>query len=274
MSDEKCKTCGCTPVEGCGGKGFIRTGENHCKACPHLYVKRLRTHLGPLLTKVEHVKGSPLLTPPDLDRTGDNLLIQIKSWEGLLPHLKWALACKGVGFSFRIITDQDIRDVFVGSRKYKSLPENVREKATTYNSIVDLVEGPDLLIIQLGILRYKNRAASSVFYESLRIREREYKPTWIIECDGTELATSKVYDPTVGEHVEEVYEALEIETDVESDDGDISFEDDEDILDPATPASDHDDPDPDHEGDGGDDDDDGGMDDYLQESPQKWRGRR
>jgi len=283
MSEEKCKTCGCTPIAGCGGKGFIRTGENHCKPCPHLQVKRLRQHLGPIISKVQHVKGSPLLTPPHTDLTGTNLRIQIRTWNGLLPHLKWALACKGVTFSFRIITDEEIRTVFVGSRNYRSIPVKLREKVQTYNSIADLVEDPDLVIIQLGILRYKNVAAPSAFYEALRIRERNAKATWIVECDGTDLDSSQVYDSTVGSHVENNYEVVQIETDDEGDDDeDFVFTDHESELDTREPPAEYNanvpeeeesELEPEEEGSQEDEGSEINLGSFLKDKP-KWKGRR
>src|SRR5690606_6881956 len=115
-----------------------------------------------------HVTDSPLLSLGEekVDRTGDNLVLVGCKWVNLLPHLKWALGVKGIGFRYRIVTDLDIKTVFVGSESYAQRSRSRRDDMATYNSLGDFV-GSDyqLAIIRLGFLGHKNIAGAGSLKE-------------------------------------------------------------------------------------------------------------
>jgi hypothetical protein len=119
--------------------------------------------------------------PAQLDRTKENLFLKT-FWIDLLPHLKWALVCKGPLFRYRIITDEKLKTVFVGAESYIQRPRNKRDDITTFNSLGDLLGADyDLVLIRLGFLGRPNKAIAGALKEALMLRESVLKPTWLIE---------------------------------------------------------------------------------------------
>ena len=173
----------------CLGVGFIYHEETdvselcNCKIAEmmlsHLKVEifHARTILKSPLFELPKTSGDPLV----LDRTTDNLHIKCV-WNELLSHLKLCLWAKGLNFRFHILTDERIKNVFVGNESYKARSKSRRDEMTTFNSLSDLVGADyDFVIIQLGHLGYKNIAAAGALKEALMIRRTSPKPTWLIE---------------------------------------------------------------------------------------------
>lgn len=157
----------------------------HVQQCPNLYARQLRDHLGRELAQVKYVTASPLFELDGRevvrDLTGSNILIGECPWRNLLPHLKLALGRKGLLFFFRIVTDEELKNVWVGNRSYKSMSPEARELMPTFNSLGDLLGADiDLVIIKLGYIGHRNRAAPGLLKEALLIRESLRKPTWLV----------------------------------------------------------------------------------------------
>ncbi len=180
MADEKEKPC---PF-GCNGTGVVLIDDLNVRECLCAYARRLKVHLGPEIANAPNLEGeSPLFWPPDeVDLTEKNIVIQ-GYWTDILPHLRWAIGCKGPLFRFKIITDEKMKTVFVGAESYQHRARSERDNIETNNSLNDIV-GPewDLLIIRLGFLGYKNQAMPGALKEALMLREVALKPTWIIEA--------------------------------------------------------------------------------------------
>lgn len=208
MPDDLCPKCGMVPIAGCEGRGHIPVGEDglEMRLCRNLFAKALRQHLGPEIANVQHVAISPLLQRGKIDRTGDNLFIRGCTWEGLLPHLKLVLANKGLFFSFRVVTDQQIKTIYVGDehRKVRSADQPY------YNSVGDFLgEGFDLVIVRLGYLGHRNRAAPGALKESLLVRDALNLPTWVVEDPDYPWRHSCNED--VEQYLEERYEELTLD---------------------------------------------------------------
>lgn len=183
--------------------------------CKNIYIKQLMHHVGPEIANVPHVTETPFLQPrpgggePLVDLTTKNLKIRC-SWRGLLPHLKNVLVFKGLMYSRQIITDERIRNVFVGSESYKSRSQRVRDDLETFNSLADLVSADyHLVIVKLGYLGYKNIAAAGALKEVLLIRAALNKPTWLLEDPNRHWAHSR--DADVEAYIELNFEELVIE---------------------------------------------------------------
>ena len=78
----------------------------------------------------------------------------------------------------RIISDRELRDVFVGSTSRTARGEDSKEPV--YNSIEDLVKAPALLVIRLNELSYKNKAAPGILEEALSYRLDRNEPVWLL----------------------------------------------------------------------------------------------
>lgn len=79
---------------------------------------------------------------------------------------------------FRVISDRELRDVFVGSTSRSARGDDSKEPV--YNSIEDLVKTPDLLIIRLNELGYKNKAAAGILEEAICYRLDRNQPIWLL----------------------------------------------------------------------------------------------
>lgn len=210
MADERiCPKCGMPPVPGCDGRGHIPVDDMTMKLCRNLYAKALRQHLGKDLSRVQHVPSSPLLKRASdgtfvVDRTKDNLHIKGCTWSRLLPHLKLALGCKGLNFHFKILTDQQIKNVFVGNehRQFRKPGQEF------YNSLGDLVGEFDLVIIKLGYIGHKNVAAPGALKETLLIREASSLPTWVVEDPYRPWTHS--CDPDVEYYIQDRFDVVTI----------------------------------------------------------------
>lgn len=185
MADEICPKCKMPLLPGCDGQGWIEIDDSTSQLCRNFRGILTSQHLGPELWNVQQVLTSPLFQmetgkPPTVDLTGKNLFLRCP-WPNLLPHLKWTLGCKGIKFRFVIITDQQIKNVYVGNEQYKARSVAQRDEVQTFNSLADLVADYDLVIIKLGYIGHSNRAAAGALKETLLIRAALNKPVWLIE---------------------------------------------------------------------------------------------
>ena len=173
----------------CKGAGFLYHEETDVsELCNCKIAEMMVTHLGKNIARAPTILESPLFKLPAksgdpfvLDRTKDNLLIRCV-WTDLLSHLKLCLWAKGLNFRFHIVTDERIKNVWLGNEAYKSRSKVSRDEIVTRNSISDLVGGDySFVIIRLGFNGYKNAAAPGVVKEALMMRDAAQKSTWLIE---------------------------------------------------------------------------------------------
>jgi len=190
--------------------------------CPNMKMRRqaehIRSHLTPDLLTVKPVKASPLYVPKGTDFTGKNLLIQGIPWSAFRSHLKYIVMWKvltGQGFTYKVVDDQRLKEVWLGTEAYKSRAPSAREQRETNNAIDDLVaETFDLVIIRLGLLGHKNSAAANVLREALMLRTERYnKPTWLFLSSDPEIRWQHSRDDAVDSYVEARFAAIELEAD-------------------------------------------------------------
>lgn len=217
MTEPICELCKRPLDARCGGRGYIFVNEDTTRPCPNRWAEQANDFLGAELATVQHAPWTPLYHHPrdhkgqPIDRTTQNLVIRCP-WAGLLPHLKRAFALKhaksGRGWFFRITNDLRIKDVGVGAESYKARPRGMRDDLVTFNSITDLVEAPDLLIIRLGHLGYKNIAAAGYLKEALLIRGGLTKATWLIL--DPEHPWTHSHDPDVKHYIDQNFERISV----------------------------------------------------------------
>lgn len=110
---------------------------------------------------------------------------------------------------FRLTSDRELRDVFVGNLSKSSKSEE--DEGPIYNSIKDFVDLPDLVIIRLNELKYKNKAAPGILEEALSYRADRLKPTWLLSDPMDPFGASSVsYSPTVWDFINTVFERHEV----------------------------------------------------------------
>ena len=146
---------------------------------------------------------------PTVDLTNKNLYLQCP-WPNLLPHLQWTLGCKGILFPYTIITDQQIKNVYVGNEQYWHRPANHRDEVPIFNSVADLVGAEyHLVIIKLGYMGHPNRAAPGALKETLLVREDMNKPVWLVEDPRQPWSHSR--DADVAYYVEQRFKKVPLE---------------------------------------------------------------
>lgn len=171
----------------CNGTGSIPVDDLTDRFCVCSYRRALQAHLGPEIACAPMPAASPLYVhsekrgePPEVDKTVRNLMIH-GNWHDIIPHVKWSLIAKGLSFYTKVVTDEKLKNVWLGNEKYMARSRKNRDDDVTYNSLSDLIgENYDLLIIRLGCLGYKNIAMPGILKESLMIRQVAMLPTWLI----------------------------------------------------------------------------------------------
>lgn len=164
--------------EKCQDLGVIEI-KNKLYECDCALVRRISSHMPSYVRKINYQKEHLQLgLLKHIDKS-----IYIKStWLDMRAILK-ALYFLYPNKFIKITSDAEIRDVYVGSRSRQSVTDDF--DGDVYNNLQDLVGPPDLLIVKLGDIRNKNKAAPGALYESLKHRIDYDKPAWVwtdIEC--------------------------------------------------------------------------------------------
>lgn len=223
-----------TVCEKCNGAGRVQVNETTVRMCICAYAKDMRKHLGAEIADVAAPEDSPLFVPePESERvdlTTENLHLQ-GYWSVILSHLKWALTFKGLGFKFKVVTDQQILDVWLGKDAYTTKTRATREDEVSYNTLADLLGRKyDLAIVHLGFLTSNNRAMPSVLQEALMVREAAYLPTWVVEeTQKPFMQGHRAWSPAVAQYLQEKYQRVALAGGtapvVSQPDDDASFDD-------------------------------------------------
>jgi hypothetical protein len=127
---------------------------------------RFRKWVGEAIYKAKDIKSSKLL-----GREGDNLFIA-SDRKSFLAHLKYVLLHHDFSFGWRAVTDVELLDIYLG-------------KNETYTSVSSYAAGPELLVIHLGVLSYKNISMPGVILEALKTREHRELPTWVVNSGSS-----------------------------------------------------------------------------------------
>jgi len=204
------------PCEVCNGAGVIDVDDLHSVMCNCARWRLMRRHLGPEIAGAKRIRESPLYktekygSTPLVDRTRDNLFLRGR-WGELIAHFRYAFICKGLMFRFLFVTDERLKNVFVGNESAKVKPKEERESTKSYNSLSDLVCDHDLLIVMLGFLGHKNIAMPGVLKETLMLREVQHKPTWIVDkADYPFVVGHLAYSEDVSDYIFSHFSALDI----------------------------------------------------------------
>lgn len=182
-------------------------------------------YLGHDLFNVQAVEShlyNPVIDPETRDISGDmtedNLFIK-GLWSEVTRHLKFVLYSKRKqhqNFTFRIVDDSMLLEVWLGKHSYTSRSKQTRDTDVTYNSLRDLLEDPSLMIIKLGVMSTPNRAAPRVLMEALAIRHQLNKPVWLVEGWNPFGGNHLCYSPEVDNFIDEHYDVEDLGGDVQT----------------------------------------------------------
>lgn len=241
-----CDRCGFKPKEGCVNGFMVDDGANMARLCRNLTVKNhmeaSKERIGPEIFDAEKITTSPLyvprekadsLSPPSVDLTSKNLHIQGVSWNGFKPHLRLVLLCKP-RLTFKVVSDVRLKDVYLGGESAKNRSGREKELKENNNIISDIVgKDYDLVIVQLGLMGYKNISAPGVLKEALMHRvEILGKPTWLFETADPTITWRHSRDEDVAYYISQKFRVVELESSDQTPDRE-GFDDDFD-AEPAT----------------------------------------
>jgi hypothetical protein len=168
------------PCKICDGAGVVeREGklyECECAELRRIYAS-MPAYVRSAIVKKEHIEA---VLPSEKIRiidAVDRSIYVTASWADMRAIIKTVMVVHRDKF-IRIISDREIRDVYVGSASRKARGENSSEPI--YNSIEDLVKPPTLLMIRLNEIGAPNRAAAGILEEALCYRLDRSKPVWLL----------------------------------------------------------------------------------------------
>jgi len=115
-------------------------------------------------------------------------------------------------FRFLLITDERIKNVFVGNESAKVKPKEERDTTKSFNCLADLVCDHDLVVVLLGFLGHKNVAMPGALKEALMLREVAQKATWIVDkMDYPFGIGHHSYSEDVSDYIFSHFQCLDIE---------------------------------------------------------------
>ena len=172
----------------CNGRGVVlskRTSHTPVEAVEPC-VCRLREQLADRLESFwRGLSRVPKLDKPSVLMEYVDRSCRITAPESVMrSHLKSVLIrlllSRGMSFSARIITDEDLVTAWLSTAAIildLEVAENL--PSLDYPTVKDLSLPPDLLVIRLGVKRARNEATPEVLLEALTQREHVNKVTWL-----------------------------------------------------------------------------------------------
>ncbi|KKK55482.1 hypothetical protein LCGC14_3074120, partial [marine sediment metagenome] len=149
--------------EECKGIGTVeRDGQLHECVCE--FLRRIASSMPPFIRRAEVLKKHVEL--PLLGAVDQSLFI-VSAWADMRAVLK-AIWIKHSRLYVRMTSDREIRDVYVGSTSRAA--RGVDSDEPVLNNLQDLMDSPDLVVIRLNELSYKNKAAPGALQEAFSYR--------------------------------------------------------------------------------------------------------
>lgn len=142
----------------------------------------------------------------------DKSLYLVTSWGDIKAVIK-IMMFKYPNKFIKITSDREIRDVYVGatSRNARGVSSNEDENLEVYNSLQDLMELPDLMVVRLNEMHYKNKAAPGALEEAISYRLDRDKPVWIISnLDKPFVEGSHAWSESVSELFNTAFQKISI----------------------------------------------------------------
>lgn len=177
----------------CGGREVVeRDGKLHECVCS--LIKRVAASMPPYVRKAD-VLPAHLELP--IVRAVDQSVYVVAAWSDMKAVIK-AVMLKNPNKLVRVTSDAEIRDVFVGSKSKAS--KTADYDGEIFNNLQDLMDPPDLMIVRLNEMAYKNKAAAGALEEALSYRLDREKPTWVLSnLDKRFVQGSFSYSDSVAE---------------------------------------------------------------------------
>lgn len=140
------------------------------------------------------IYNADVIEESQLDQYEEKNLFLQADRPDFLAHLRAFLKPRHEYLSWRMTSDLDLMDIWLG-------------KNEDWPSVTSFLKNPDLAIIQLGVVSYKNVALPGQIYEAIKIREMQSKPTWVINPHSLAFKEGShfVWSPELEWYLEENY---------------------------------------------------------------------
>jgi len=177
----------------CGGREVVER-EGKLYECVCAFIKRIATSMPPYVRKAE-ILPAHLELP--IIKSVDQSIYVSAAWSDMKAVIK-AVMLKYSNKFTKVSSDAEIRDVFVGSKSKASKTDDYNGEV--FNNLQDLMDPPDLMIVRLNEMAYKNKAAAGALEEALSYRLDRDKPTWVLsDLDKRFVRGSFSYSDSVAE---------------------------------------------------------------------------
>jgi len=188
----------------CGGQGVIDIGgklyECECERLRRIAMT-MDTHIRKADVLDEHI-SHPLV---DMVK---QMVYVIGSWADLKSIVKVTII-KYYPRVIKVTSDAIIRNVFVGGASKNARSSDY--EGEIYNNIQDYMDVPDLMVVRLNELSYKNRAAPGALEEAVMYRVDRGKPTWVVsDIDRPFGIHSYAYSAAVNDLFNSAFKKIQI----------------------------------------------------------------
>lgn len=172
----------CPTCHGRGAYEFFYEGDpvpvvTECKCVKARRVILNLERAWPGLTKEPKVKDTPLKDYLDKD-------LWVTAEESVfMPHLRHVALRQGPDWAFAVYTDFDYMKEWFKDLKAKGgeIFDADFKRFSWRDVSDDIVEGPSLLILKLGVKAARNNAMPEVLLECLLRRHHAQRPTWLLD---------------------------------------------------------------------------------------------
>lgn len=195
----------------CGGRGVVEIDTFSVKPCEctilRLLVKNVDRGWKGLMSAPNLDGNSPLLKSAQYNQdvwlTADRATLRM--------HLKHTALRMPHNWGFNVVSDAELMTAWLataGLSGMKVLDPDLMVSAAPVSlrklTLVDLVEPPDTLIIQLGVKLARNVALPEVLAEAISLRQSVGKPLWIVDSPTKPFREGhRAWSPEVRELLQE-----------------------------------------------------------------------
>jgi hypothetical protein len=189
------------PVEGdgdvsclkCRGKGWLDVLNENIPAstrCSCVYVKDLKSNLDKIWKGLS--KKEDPIEDSILSKSIESNLWITATVESFRKEFRHVAIRQGPSWYARVVGDVDLGDAWLGTAKYQGieiLDPEIAKMTMQYLTLTDIAIPPNLLIIRLGMKTAPFSPMSQVLEETLKLREHQDKPTWILDHPEFKLSS-------------------------------------------------------------------------------------
>ncbi len=192
------------PCKVCYGRGYIEK-DDKLYECDCERWRRIAEGMDKFIRTAEVL--DPHLVHPLVDMIGKDCYV-LSSWNDARALIKVAMI-KHNNRLIKITSDAIIRNVFVGGASKNARAADF--EGEIYNNLQDYMDQPDLMIVRLNELSYKNRAASGALEEAIMYRLDRKKPVWVLsDIDKPFSLGSHAYSQSLAEIFNSLFQKIAV----------------------------------------------------------------